>query len=76
MDIGTMDILVNANIQGISWINMYSSNTTSSFILGSSNHIHIYYVSFMINTWDTVSTFIHLHKMFLSMDIQFEEQIG
>ena len=29
----------------------------------------------MINVWDTVSTFIHLPRMFLSMDVIFEQQI-
>ena len=30
----------------------------------------------MMNIWDTVSTFIHLHRMFLSTDNLFEQRIG
>ena len=33
--------------------------------------VHIYYVSDMINVWDTVSTFTHLSWIFLSTDVLF-----
>ena len=33
--------------------------------------IYIYHVSDMINVWDTVSTFIHLPRIFLLMNILF-----
>ena len=39
--------------------------------------VYIYYVSAMINIWDTKFTYIYLPIMFLSStDIRFEQQIG
>ena len=40
------------------------------------SEVYIYYVSDMINVWDTVSPFNHLPDMFPSTKIIFEPQIG
>ena len=37
--------------------------------------VYIYYVSAMINVCDIVSTFISIARMFLSIDILFEQRI-
>ena len=35
----------------------------------------IYYVSDMVDVWDTVSTFIHIPRMFMYLDILFTNRL-